>query len=290
MPFIEYEARLFRLKEGTNVLGSGDAATICLPFSSDCRLEINVDDFGVFAWSPTEAEGAVINGRPLESEPVPLFHGDRLLLNGSALVYIDDGGDATAKMDRVAPTAADSAIAEGKGKEEMVDPDKLMRVTPPGPERKPLGVLRRHDNNKSYLIGSSAFRIGREKHCEIILADPSISRLHAEISVHQDEYTLRVMGRTDTLVNGKKLTGSHKLRPGDTIKIGKFEFSFVRKHADAADAENLVRPDELTPVRSAARDAATVEFKRKKAGGSRLLTWLIVVVAAALAAAVFFAS
>lgn len=288
VPFIEYDQRLFRLKEGANVLGSGDTATIRLPIGAgECRLDINLDEVGAFAWSPNDGEGAILNGRRLESEPVPLFHGDCLLLNGSALVYVDDGGDATVKVGRPAPATVATKVTEGEGKADMVDPERMMRVTPPEPERKPLGVLRRHDNNKSYLIGSSRFRIGREKHCEIILPDPSVSRLHAEIFVGQDEYQLRVMGRTDTLVNGNKVTGPHKLRPGDLIQIGKYEFSFVRRHADG---EDLVRPDELTPVRSASRDAATVEFKKKKGGGSHLLTWLIVFVAAALVAAVFFAS
>ncbi|NIR30078.1 MAG: FHA domain-containing protein, partial [Gammaproteobacteria bacterium] len=53
-------------------------------------------------------------------------------------------------------------------------------MTPPDSERRVVAVLRRLDNNQSYMIDRASFRIGREKRSDLIIPDRKISRLHAE--------------------------------------------------------------------------------------------------------------
>jgi len=89
-----------------------------------------------------------------------------------------------------------------------------------------------------------------------------------------------VLGRTSTKVNGRKIDEPYKLRVGDIIQIGDYEFTFARR---PVSAEEIARAYEITPVRSAVPDAITVGFTR--AGGSRrVFSWLVFLVLAALAA------
>jgi pSer/pThr/pTyr-binding forkhead associated (FHA) protein len=279
VPFIEFEQRLFRLKEGDNVVGRDESATIRLPDElGDYRLNISVEGAVSYASSPNDSGRIVLNGRPLRSEPVALFHGDRFTLNGSSLAFIDDGGEATLMLDRPGSDLAPTVV-EGERRAKMIDPEKLMRATPPEPESKVVAVLRRLDNNQAYIIDQSGFRIGREKRCDLIIPDRSVSRLHAEITCSRGQYLLRCLGRTSTRVNGKPIGEPHKLRPGDIVGIGNYEFAFSRR---PLGAEEIVRAAEITPIRSAVPDAPTIGVGRQ--GGGRWLTWLIVIAGLALAA------
>ena len=173
-------------------------------------------------------------------------------------------------------------MAEQEGKGEHVEPELLRRQTPPEPERRVVAVLRRLDTRQSYMIDRAGFRIGREKRCDLIIPDRKISRLHAEITFVRGGYLLRDLGRTSTRVNGRKIVKPHRLQVGDTIQIGKYEFAFLRRRADA---EDIVQASEITPVRGAVPDAITVGQTR---AGGRVLTWLLLLVGAALAARQIF--
>ncbi|NIR45504.1 MAG: FHA domain-containing protein [Gemmatimonadetes bacterium] len=285
MPFIEFKGNLYRLREGDNVLGSGDWANIRLSsLEDDHHLTISVETVGAFAWTPDDSGRVVINGRPLTREPIPLFHGDRLSLNGSTLVYLDDGGEATVKMERRAPAALAAGQVESDGRKAAVDPELMHRATPPEPEVKVVAVLRRLDNNQAYIIDRSGFRIGREKRCDLIIPDPSVSRLHAEITFSRGAYLLRCLGRTSTRVNGRPIDGPYRLRVGDKVGIGDYEFTFARR---PLKAEEIVPATEVTPIRSAVPDAPTVPAR--STGRSRIVTWLIVLVGAGLAALMLLA-
>jgi pSer/pThr/pTyr-binding forkhead associated (FHA) protein len=279
VPFIEYDKRLFRLKDGSNVLASDEAATIRLPDSvGDYKLTISVEDLGTFAWSPNDSGRIVLNGRPLKKEPIPLFHGDRFTLNGSALVFIDDGGENTIRVDSPPPLADAPTVAEVDRRAEMVELERMMRMTPPEPEVRLVAVLRRLDNNQAYIIDQAGFRIGREKRSDLLIPDRSISRLHAEITCDHGQYFIRCLGRTATKVNGKRIDGLHKLQVGDVIKVGNYEFAFSRR---PLGAEEIVQSGMVTPIRSAVPEAPTVGPQRS--GGSWLFTILIVIGGSGLA-------
>jgi len=112
VPFIEYQERLYRLKEGNNVLGGDEAASIKLPqLSPGHRVTISVETVGSFAWTDSASDRIALNGRPLSREPVPLFHGDRLVLNGSTVLFIDDGGEPTVHLEGPSARAVPAAVA-----------------------------------------------------------------------------------------------------------------------------------------------------------------------------------
>jgi FHA domain len=65
--------------------------------------------------------------------------------------------------------------------------------------------------------------VGRSEQCDVALAwDGYVSGLHAEIRQIAGEWTLSDEGlsRNGTHVNGRRLSGRHRLRDGDSIRIG----------------------------------------------------------------------
>ena len=264
------------MKSGENLLGSDEGAGIRLAeLGQGYRIAISVEEFGAFAWAVQEAGPIAIKDRPLKRDPVALFNGDRLSVNGCTIVFIDDGGEETIKLDAPVPAAVARTVAES----EAVAPELLRRVTPPEEERRVVAVLRRLDNNNSYMIDRSGFRIGREKRCDLIIPDRKISRLHAEISYQRGQYLLRDVGRTKTKVNGRKIDEPYALQVGDVIQIGRYEFAFLRR---VASGQDIVKETEITPVRAAVPDAVTVYPTTPRS--SRVLSIILYLTLAATAA------
>jgi pSer/pThr/pTyr-binding forkhead associated (FHA) protein len=68
--------------------------------------------------------------------------------------------------------------------------------------------------------------VGRKPDCNIVLADPNVSRKHAEIRPHGDGFILIDLGSTNgTKVNGVKID-QHPLRDGDEISFGNTRIRF----------------------------------------------------------------
>lgn len=72
----------------------------------------------------------------------------------------------------------------------------------------------------AFLV-SGATRVGRSPQCDIVLADPSVSRSHALLDVRAGALTVRDAGSTNgTFVNGERIE-ERALKPGDTVSFGK---------------------------------------------------------------------
>ncbi len=146
--------------------------------------------------------------------------------------------------------------------------------------------MRRHDTEDVYVVDRVDFKIGREKRCDLLIPDHSVSRLQAEITSSGGHHTLHDHGRTQTRVNGQPLSRPHQLQPGDVIQIGKYEFTFSRR---PASAEELASSNSVTPIRSSVPDAPTLmPGREKKEGGSRTLTWILLSLLAVLLAVIVF--
>lgn len=71
-------------------------------------------------------------------------------------------------------------------------------------------------------------RIGRQADNDLVIADPGVSRHHAEITNERGTCTLRDLGSTNgTLVNGAKVK-QHALQDGDLITVGSTVVEFRR--------------------------------------------------------------
>jgi phosphoserine phosphatase RsbU/P len=63
--------------------------------------------------------------------------------------------------------------------------------------------------------------VGRAATSDIVIADPSVSRSHAEIKVTEDRIEISDAGsRNGTFVNGSRIVETTALNPGDRIRLG----------------------------------------------------------------------
>ncbi|MDQ6784877.1 MAG: DUF3662 and FHA domain-containing protein [Actinomycetota bacterium] len=63
--------------------------------------------------------------------------------------------------------------------------------------------------------------LGRMPGCEVVLADPNVSRRHAEVRASGEGWVVTDLGSTNgTKVNGVRISGSQSLRPGDDVRVG----------------------------------------------------------------------
>src|SRR5919204_253518 len=104
---------------------------------------------------------------------------------------------------------------------EAVSPEEL------GLERE-LAILQvdghRHEIEKRRVV------IGRSKDCDIQVADPNVSRRHAEIRQEGSAYWVVDLDSTNGMeVNGRRLKRA-KLRSGDTITVGSTQLVFQREN------------------------------------------------------------
>jgi FhaA, N-terminal domain/FHA domain len=84
-------------------------------------------------------------------------------------------------------------------------------------------------DGKQHQIGKRRVVIGRSKDCDIQVADPNVSRRHAEVRQEGAAHWVVDLGSTNgTEINGRRLKRA-KLRPGDTITVGSTELVFGRE-------------------------------------------------------------
>jgi hypothetical protein len=112
-------------------------------------------------------------------------------------------------------TSMYEASAVLNGDEQDVDP-KLLVERAPG-----------HESGMAYQIAEGA-TLGRGD-VEIQLEDPFASSRHARITRQGRVLVIEDLGSTNgTYLNEEPLTGPQPLHPGDRIRIGDSEFSYVQ--------------------------------------------------------------
>jgi hypothetical protein len=98
---------------------------------------------------------------------------------------------------------------------------------PRGPE--PTGRAMVLAEGKRIVVSSSGAVIGRSRDCDVTLADPNVSRHHAEIRPDgRGGWVVEDMGSTNGVkVNGRRITGPSPLEPGARIALGTADVRFV---------------------------------------------------------------
>jgi adenylate cyclase len=74
---------------------------------------------------------------------------------------------------------------------------------------------------------SNVLMVGRSNACQVVLADPQVSRNHAEIRLLAGRYRLSDLGSVNgTWLNGQRITVPSDLEDGDEIQIGSVMLRF----------------------------------------------------------------
>src|SRR5512133_3947750 len=84
---------------------------------------------------------------------------------------------------------------------------------------------------QEHVLDEAVINLGREKTCQVVLAEQAVSRSHARISRDGALFFIEDLGSAyGTAVNGKKLPKGEKrlLRNGDVIAIAQFDVTFDR--------------------------------------------------------------
>lgn len=141
----------------------------------------------------------------------------------------DDGlsaGEFRINAEAVALRAPDRPPPEPQP--EAVPPPPSRRAKPARDDRQPCLVLLSDEQPVRTVPISRRVRIGRQADNDLVVADPGVSRHHAEVTNERGTCTLRDLGSTNgTLVNGARI-GEHALRDGDRISLGSTVVEFRR--------------------------------------------------------------
>lgn len=82
----------------------------------------------------------------------------------------------------------------------------------------------------TYALGPGNTVVGRSGDCDIFLADVTVSREHARLSVDANGLSITDLGSTNgTYVNGRRHEAG-RLHEGDVLMIGKFRLRVSRGH------------------------------------------------------------
>jgi hypothetical protein len=86
-------------------------------------------------------------------------------------------------------------------------------------------------DGRAVRLAGETVTLGRLPECSVVLADPNVSRVHAEVRLTSNgsDYEIIDRGSTNgTRVNGMPVTGPRVLAPGDTITLGATTIGYER--------------------------------------------------------------
>jgi pSer/pThr/pTyr-binding forkhead associated (FHA) protein len=89
----------------------------------------------------------------------------------------------------------------------------------------------------TFTLGTDPVIIGREgPTAKFVIADPAVSRRHAQISRQDDGYVIEDLNSTNgTFINAQRVGGAVPLTPGDLIELG----TAVTLSYDTLDYDNV---------------------------------------------------
>jgi hypothetical protein len=94
-----------------------------------------------------------------------------------------------------------------------------------GPGRRPKAML--VVSGRKIVVPPAGALLGRSRECDVVLEDSSISRRHARLRPHGDQWALEDLDSTNGVrVNGRPLHGVGVLRSNDRIELGSTEVLF----------------------------------------------------------------
>jgi hypothetical protein len=101
---------------------------------------------------------------------------------------------------------------------------------------RPFLVLRTSGGAQQIVeLDGERISVGRSTQNEVALPeDTEVSRLHAELERIGGEWTVSDDGlsRNGTYVNGSRISGRHRLRDGDVLRVGRTAIAFRRPEAE----------------------------------------------------------
>lgn len=103
-----------------------------------------------------------------------------------------------------------------------------------------------NDENQAFPLQGVSINIGRAPHNQLVIDDPRVSRLHAQLRIIDGAYNIfDLNSRGGTYVNGEWVEQAH-LRPGDNISLAGYSIQFqdapTQKTSHASKTTPTPRP------------------------------------------------
>lgn len=96
----------------------------------------------------------------------------------------------------------------------------------PGAGRARLNLLEDGRPTREYVLDAEVVTIGRSPECDVVVADPGVSRRHAEVRRENGGYMLSDLGSTNGTRVNEATVGERQLEEGDRISIGGIVLEF----------------------------------------------------------------
>jgi pSer/pThr/pTyr-binding forkhead associated (FHA) protein len=224
MAFLEVGGKRHTVPAGEMLLGTG----------ADCHLRLWGPGVAlrhaILATAPDQSvsirkvapEGAIeVNGVQLGALPQSLLHGDKVMIGGTELLFVDERKSGS--------TQYISAVQL---------PDVPVTPKKPGAPGKATAatggrVVSLTDGREYQIIGGT-LKFGRDANSDVVVAGGQVSRRHAEILVTPRGYVLVDSSTNGTWVNGERVQNQRLLARADIIRMGEEEFRFYADVAPAA--------------------------------------------------------
>lgn len=117
----------------------------------------------------------------------------------------------------------------------------LPRVRIPA-ARLPAGAMLISDGGEFYSLAQPVLTLGRAPDCSIMLSDPYVSRLHAQIRLRGQHFVLLDAGsHSGTFVNEARIH-EHRLSSGDVLRLGRTLLIYQDQQFDETQATQPMPP------------------------------------------------
>ena len=124
------------------------------------------------------------------------------------------------------PTGTVAKAPTGLSQTIVFQPPAAPPAAPAAPARV-CGVLVRGE--RVYQLDAAVTVLGRSRQCDVVLADPNVSRRHAEVRRDGDAYVVVDLDSTNGLtVNGREVKRA-TLADGDRLQLGTSDLRFERR-------------------------------------------------------------
>jgi hypothetical protein len=217
MPVIKVNGQQFALQPGQNRMGGGTSADVVIGNEDVIQAIVDLGGDGrATIRKASEQSNIRVNSMALGG-PTPLIHGDKIEIAGKELFFADDAKVGATQFVSASDVAAIAAKRTGPARATASTGGRLVSLV----------------DGKEYPIPDDGVVIGRDASADVVVAQTSVSRRHAQVTPSANGYVVNDLSTNGIFVNGEKVNGSQSLSRADVIRVGTEEFRF---YADVAGA------------------------------------------------------
>ncbi len=230
MSFIEVGGQRRPIPPGESVIGSDASAFVRVtgPAVEPRHAVLRTMPDGQVAISrASETAEILVNGVRLGPQPTPLLHGDKVVVSGHELLFVEERrSGSTQYVQAINPAMFAGTKPKGTHAPTAATGGRLVSLT----------------DGREYTVTGASLVIGRDAGCDVVVTNKDVSRRHAEIMATPKGYLLVDGSTNGTFVNGRRVTGQQVLARADVIRVGDHEFRFYADVAPAPVPEPPVPP------------------------------------------------